>query len=631
MDSLELPWLPPEAPDFADQVRALRQTQPFDALRFRKLATSRLNRMRLATLARALPADNEDWPEDWLRLRILSNGTADFLAPAIAATAPRHGLWIKVTTSNFGTYMNEAFDPQSETNRQRPNVVLLALDHRAHDLAPTPGDAEVARRRVAAALSRLQGMADALQRPRACLVMLQTLAQPPGSLFGSLDAQIPGTLSWSIEEFNRGLRAYRAAGVLLLDVAALAASIGYERWHDPGLWNLGKIAFAQRAIPLYADHVCRVVMAARGKSKKCLVLDLDNTIWGGVIGDDGLAGIVLGQGDPVGEAYLAIQATALSLRERGVILAVSSKNEDAIARSPFREHPEMLLREEHIAAFQANWQDKASNLRAVASVLDIGIDALVLLDDSPAERAQVREALPEVGVPELPAEPELFVPTLLAAGYFEAVQFTAEDRERAAQYQVNAARAALLESATDLTQHLASLEMVADAAPFNEIGRARITQLINKTNQFNLTTRRRTEAEVAALERDPGSLTLQVRLKDRFGDNGMICVVICTKAEAEWRIDTWLMSCRVLNRGVEQAVLNLLVDLARRGGATKLVGRYIPAPKNGLVRDHYRTLGFVERPSPGAGAEWTLDTDDYRDRETQVRMAYAADALADLH
>jgi len=311
----------------------------------------------------------------------------------------------------------------------------LALDHRAFDLQGCAGNLALARRRADAALATLAGMVAALRQANHCVVIVQTLAPPLGSLFGSMDAQIPGTPRWLVEEFNRRLRAERSSAVVLLDVAAVAASAGLQRWHDPALWNLGKFPFSQLAIPFYAEHVCRLLMAARGLAKKCLVLDLDNTVWGGVIGDDGLGGIVLGQGSPTGEAYLAVQAAALALRSRGIVLAVSSKNEERVARLPFREHPDMLLREEHIAVFQANWQDKASNLRAIARTLNIGVDALVLLDDNPAERHQVRTEMPDVGVPELPLGPEFFAPTLLEAGYFEAVQFTPEDSARAAHYQ----------------------------------------------------------------------------------------------------------------------------------------------------------------------------------------------------
>jgi FkbH-like protein len=343
-------------------------------------------------------------------------------------------------------------------------------------------------------------------------------------------------------------------------------------------------------------------------------------LWGGVIGDDGMTGIVLAQGDPVGEAFLSIQRTALALRERGVVLAVSSKNDEAVARQVFREHPDMLLREEHIAVFQANWKDKASNLRAIAATLNIDVSALVFLDDNPAERQQIRLELPEVGVPELPASPEYYPAMLLAAGYFEAVQFTIEDRMRAAQYQDNAARSAALGAASDMGAYLASLDMVAHVARFDEAGRARIAQLVNKTNQFNLTTRRYSESEVAAFESDPDAFGLQVRLQDRFGDNGMISVLLCRRDGARWLIDTWLMSCRVLNRRLEEQLLNVLVASARAHGVDRLVGVYRPSAKNGMVKDHYRKLGFTLSSQSEDGDLWTLEVGDHVARALPIAL-----------
>ena len=449
-------------------------------------------------------------------------------------------------------------------------------------------------------------------------MLVQTLVPPLGSSFGHLERQLPGSQGWLIDAFNRRLRQSRPPGLLLLDLEHVASEVGIAAWHDPALWALGKFSSSQEAVPLYAEHICRLVMAARGKSKKCLVLDLDNTLWGGVIGDDGMAGIVLGQGSAVGEAHLQVQAAALALHDRGVVLAVSSKNEDATARQVFREHPDMLLREKHIAAFQANWQDKASNLVAIAKALNIGVDALVLLDDNPAERQQVRLALPEVGVPELPEGAEEFADILLAAGYFETVQFTAEDAARAALYQANAARSEMLGSSNDLDAHLAALDMSAEFTPFDAMGRARITQLINKTNQFNLSTKRRSEAEVAALQQDTAAVTLQVRLKDRFGDNGMISVVIAVPEGDALFIDTWLMSCRVLNRGVEGEVLNTLVAAARAKGLRRLIGEYLPTPKNGLVQGHYLSLGF--QPMAGSSSRWALEIADFCAQPSKIRV-----------
>jgi FkbH-like protein len=303
-------------------------------------------------------------------------------------------------------------------------------------------------------------------------------------------------------------------------------------------------------------------------ARKCLVLDLDNTLWGGVVGDDGMHGLVLGQGDAVGEAFLAVQRAAGWLHSRGVLLAVCSKNDDAVARAAFRDHPDMLLRLEDIAVFQANWHDKATNLRAIATALSIGPAALVLLDDNPAERALVRSELPEVAVPELPADPAGYPAVLLAAGYFEALGFTTEDRARAGHYRADAQRAALATSCVDMDAYLQSLEMTIHFAPFDVVGRARIAQLTNRSNQFNLTTRRRDEAALSALESRADAFTLQIRLADRFGDNGMIGVVICTAAGTDWVIDTWLMSCRVLNRRVEEAVLDVLATSGVHIGGT---------------------------------------------------------------
>jgi FkbH-like protein len=337
-------------------------------------------------------------------------------------------------------------------------------------------------------------------------------------LFGSLDRALPGTLRSLLDSINRELAEYvLSSGAVLLDVAGLAETVGLADWHNPQLWNLGKFSFSDELIPLYGDHVARTVAALRGKTGKVLVLDLDNTVWGGVIGDDGLEGIKVAQGDARGEAHLAVQRLALDLRRRGIVLAVSSKNTDAVAREPFEKHPEMLLKLEHIAVFQANWNDKATNIQAIAEELSLGLDSLVFLDDNPVERGLVRKLLPQVEVPELPEDPAWYARTLAAGGYFEAVTFASEDLKRAGYYQDNARRANLQKQAGGVDAYLASLEMTITFQPFDGTGRARIVQLINKSNQYNLTTRRYTDPEVAEAESDPAVFTLQVRLADMFG------------------------------------------------------------------------------------------------------------------
>jgi FkbH-like protein len=328
------------------------------------------------------------------------------------------------------------------------------------------------------------------------------------------------------------------------------------------------------------------------------VLDLDNTLWGGVIGDDGLSGIVLGQGSGVGEAHLGLQAYAKRLRERGVILAVCSKNDPEIAEAAFRDHPEMLLKRADFAAFAANWDDKAANLRAIAQALNIGLDTLVFVDDNPAERARVRAALPEVAVPELPADPAHYVRTIAEAGYFEAVSFTADDRARAGQYAANLERESLAAGAGGIDEFLGALAMTVEFGPVNALNLARVTQLINKTNQFNTTTIRRTEAEVAALAADPRGLALQFRLLDRFGDNGIVSVMLLEPAGDALELVNWVMSCRVFGRQLEDEALNILADLARDRGVAAIRARLVPTPKNGVSCSRGSASGPTAR---GAG------------------------------
>jgi len=513
---------------------------------------------------------------------------------------------------DYAQVLQEAMEPESAVNRSKPDAVLVALDYRAFPTADRSNDAGHASALVSDALAFVGMLQTGIRERSNALCILQTLAPPPELLFGSLDRLVPGTPRQFASAFNAGLPevAQRERGVVF-DVAALAETIGLADWYSPTQWNLAKFPFDAKFLPVYADHVCRIIAALRGKARRCLILDLDNTVWGGVIGDDGLEGIVIGQGDATGEAYLEIQRTALALRDRGIILAVSSKNEDQVARSAFIEHPEMLLRENHIAVFQANWNDKATNIKAIASELSLGLDAMVFLDDNPVERALIREMLPEVAVPELPDDPALYARTLQAGGYFESTVFSEEDQQRAAFYEGNARRVALRDQATDIQSYLRSLNMTIGFAPFDLTGRSRITQLINKSNQFNLTTKRYSEQEIADIENDPSCFTLQVRLTDSFGDNGMISVIICRfLSPGTWEIDTWLMSCRVLGRGVEQMVLREILHHAKARGVKRLLGRYFPTERNGLVREHFKKLGFeLVAQDESENTTWQLETD----------------------
>lgn len=608
---IQLQWLPGPPTDWREQLKQLSQAEnrggEAQFLAGHALSPNQLDLLG-RTIERLRQTGESFAPLVPFRLAIVSNGSVDLLIPQLVASAARHGILLECIKADFGQVMQEAVSVNSAINRSQSQAVLLALDYRA--LIPKVHFLDDGHK-IHEALERLGTVRKAFLELGGMPSIVQTLAPPPESLFGNFDRRLPGTLRTLTHQFNDLLvRSLGATPDYLLDVGAMAEAIGLGSWHAPAEWHMGKLPFSLRACPYYADQLGRLIGAIMGKSRRCLVLDLDNTLWGGVIGDDGLQGIQLGQGDPLGEAFIDVQSLVHALHERGIVLAVSSKNEDAIARQAFHDHPDMILREDHIAVFQANWSDKATNIRAIAQTLALGLSSIVFLDDNPAERALVRQFLPEVAVPELPANPSLYPRTLAAAGYFETTAMSAEDGNRNAFYEGNAKRARLAGNAANLDEYLASLAMEIRFQPFDAVGLDRIVQLIAKSNQFNLTTRRYTAHEVSQLMKDPLARTIQVRLRDVFGDNGMISVIILRVETADiWSIDTWLMSCRVLGRGVEAMVLNEILRLARAEGVQRVTGHYRPTDRNALVLDHYSRLGFEKI---GAGldgsASWERST-----------------------
>jgi FkbH-like protein len=610
---VDLPWLPPAPTDLSDQIRAAGTDPLSTPSVFQRLAGHALTPAQAASFSRAFSRRSRQGmdpaPLSPFRLGILTNSTFDLAAEAMVPAAVRHGAALQTLAAPYGQVMQSALDPASAIHAARPDAVLVAVDHRWFGFERPDLDGGDAR--VDAAMAELSAVVEGLRRGET-LAILQTLAAPPQTLFGSFDRRVAGTARAMVDGANRKILALAEdTGAYVLDAAALAERVGLDHWFDPVHWNAHKLPFAPACAAVYAEGVGRLLGAIRGRARKCLVLDLDNTLWGGAIGDDGLDGIVLAQGDAAGEAFLAVQQAAADLYDRGVILAVCSKNDEDVARSPFRSHADMVLKEGHIATFQANWRDKAANLQEIAETLNLGLDALVLLDDNPAERAQVRAALPMVAVPELPADPSWFPWILLSAGYFEAVTLSREDRLRGAAYAAEAGRRQAMAVSADLGDYLSQLQMTLTTGPFDAANRPRVTQLINKTNQFNLTTRRYTEPEVAALEADPTVFTLQARLADRFGDMGLIAAMIArpviTNGHSAWSIDTWLMSCRVLGRRVEEGLLDALVRGATAAGVRWLIGEYRPTARNGMVADHYARLGFT-----ATDAGFSLDIERYQ-------------------
>lgn len=545
----------------------------------------------------------ETWPRLRRRLRVglVATWTTATFAPLLRLAAARRGIALDITEPDFGQYFNATLDPGSALFAAEPEAIVLAPEHRALGLAPfsdAPGD------EVAALAARWTGVWDAVRAHARPIVVQMGVADPGGDPLGHHGRGLPGSRSSRIAALDAGLaQAAAGADVGFVDVARLAARLGTHAFFDDRGWHMARLPYGPEALVLLAEHTAAVLAARLGLSRRALVLDLDNTLWGGVIGDDGLEGIVLG-GGPAGEAHAAFQSALKAMTGRGILLAVASKNDPEVALRPFREHPEMVLREEDIACFVANWAPKSENIRTIAATLNLGLDAFTFLDDNPYERAEVRRALPEVDVPALPEDPTGFCAMLADYPDLEPAGFTEADRDRAAQYRARARAEALRSETGSLAEYQASLNMAARIASVGPVDMARVVQLLNKTNQFNLTTIRRNQAELEAFLARPGALGFSVRLGDAFADHGLIAVALAEAKDGEkdraLEIDTLLMSCRVLGRGVEAVIFAELAARAAAMGCDRLIGRYRPSGRNAMVADLLPRHGFTPL---GAAAE----------------------------
>lgn len=567
--------------DFVDQARAARALKRLD---FGALGLRRLS------------------------IALVAGSTLDHFAPVLRLWLARMGFDTEVTLSPFDTAVQSVLDPASALRRSKPDIVWLFSTHRDVGLATRQGAelADVQRIVGEAVAARRTLWAQLLDRV-GCTVIDNIADSPAEDPFGNLSGSAPWGPRAMLRRYNAELAAAAApAGVMLFDLDHVASLWGLRRWEDARYWFHSRHAFALDASGTVAHAAARLIAGARGLAKKCLVLDLDNTLWGGVIGDDGLAGIALGHGE-AGEAFVALHRFAKALKERGVILAVCSKNDPDTAASVFREHPDSVLRLDDFAVFVANWRNKADNIREIAARLNIGLDSLVFADDNAMERDIVRRHLPEVEVIDLPDDPSGFVAAIARPRWFEAAAFSSEDGERGRYYSENARRAAFRDDVVDLGAYLRGLAMVGSLGGPDPFHRPRMAQLINKSNQFHLTGTRYSEAELTALAARPECIVRHLRLADRFGDNGLIACVVLREEERALHVDTWVMSCRVLGRTVEEFIANDMRAVALAQGCDRLVGRYVRTAKNGLVADLYERLGFACSAKDEAASEWTFD------------------------
>ena len=542
------------------------------------------------------------------KLAVLGSFTTKQLVNFIDLYTFSAGADLEIYEAEYGVFRQEIFDPTSKLYDFRPGILFLATTWR--DLAHRPLANFSASEVQSAAEAEQNEWLELWQKAHSefhCQIIQNNFAMPAWRTFGNYEMRHPASLGRYVARMNQLLADAAPSFTIIHDADHLAACAGRWTWEDPRFVHQAKMPCGPEFLPDYAHSVASLIAAQLGMAKKCIVLDLDNTIWGGVIGDDGLGGIRLGQGDPEGEAFLAFQQYLKDLGCRGVLLAVCSKNQERIARDAFDNHPEMVLRLSDVSCFVANWDDKPSNLRGIAKQLNIGLQSLVFIDDNPAERAVVRQLLPEIAVPELPEDVTGYIQSIERHRYFQLLSVGNEDFQRTEYYRADAMRREAQTSAADIDGFLASLKMVGRVSPITSVTLERSAQLIQRSNQFNLTTRRHSAAELSGFLADPSWVTCTVSLADRFGDNGLISVLLARVQDTFLEIDTWVMSCRVLKRGVEQLLLNHLCDLALERGLQTIRGQFIPTAKNDLVREHYSVLGFSKTSSgPDGQSKWEL-------------------------
>jgi FkbH-like protein len=558
-----------------------------------------------------------------LRIAILGGTTTDQVVQILELLLLNAGFEPTFHQSEYGRFYEDAVYDHAQLAAWKPDLIYIhtscvnvtnkpALSTTEEEL---PG-------RVEAEMHRWREIWDSLEANVGCQVIQNNFELPPYAILGNMDAVAAGGYTRFLALLNVAFaeEAARRPKLLLQDVHRISAEVGLRRWFDWDRYFSYKVLITPEANLELCRSLASLVKAVYGKSKKVLVLDLDNTLWGGVIGDDGADKILIGRETPQAEAYTAFQEYALSLRDRGILLAVASKNTDTIALEGF-QHPDTVLKLEHFSAFKANWNPKHENIADMAHELALGVDSFVFADDNPAERAIVAGQIPGIAVPEIGNQVTQYASILQRGRFFEPAGFSKEDLARNAAYAGNAQRNAQQAKYANYGEYLDSLEMTAEIDAFRPVYLERIAQLTNKTNQFNLTTRRYTLAEMEAIAKSAEHLALYGKLTDKFGDNGLIAIVVGHKAADTLELDLWLMSCRVLKRDMEFAMLDAVAARAQAMGVTRLRGTYKPTAKNGMVADLYEKLGFTLEAKTEAGTTWLLELrDGYTQKNHHIKV-----------
>ncbi|MCF2218596.1 HAD-IIIC family phosphatase [Chryseobacterium sp. PS-8] len=551
-----------------------------------------------------------------IKVALLGDTATQFLNIALKGTARTEGFILEIFEADFGQISRQIMDSSSEyyafdadyTIIFESTHKLLSQYYKSYDSAKDFADNKV---------KYIEELYNTIQNRTKSKIIYCNFPIIDHKIFGSFSNKVESSFNFQINKLNYLLSfkiAMNKNNFFIADLLSIQNKWGRDFMFAPNIYINTEMVLSIDALPIAAHTIFSIISSLEGKFKKCLILDLDNTLWGGIIGDDGLENIQIGNLG-IGKAFTELQYWIKALQKRGIILAVCSKNDEDKAKEPFEKHPDMVLKLNDIAVFVANWNNKADNIRKIQNILNIGFDSMVFLDDNPFERNLVRENLPEVCVPELPTDPAEYLEYLYGLNLFETTSFSENDTERTKQYQVEAQRVVDLESFTNLEDFLKSMNMVSDVQSFNNFSKPRVSQLTQRSNQFNLRTVRYTEQEIENLITSDKHYTISFTLEDKYGDNGLICVIVLEKQDKQTLfIDTWLMSCRVLKRGMEDFTLNTIIDLAKKTGYTYVAGEYIPTSKNQMVKDHYENLGFSRKDD-----KWILNVDNYQPKEVYIK------------
>ncbi len=550
-----------------------------------------------------------------VKVAIMADSASQFIKDALKAYGYEVQLNFDIYEAEYSQIDLQVFDPSSELYEFAPDYIIinrctekllkeynkkerLAQGHYAEDVVG------LTRQYFETLGSRLRAK-----------VIVNTYPEINDSVFGNFAGKVTSSFIYQLRKANLGLMGLcqQHKDAFICDLALLQAELGHRFVFDPKMYVNADMVYSLDFFPYIAKNVTDIILSISGTFKKCLILDLDNTTWGGIIGDDGIEGIQVGYLG-IGKVFTELQSWAKQLKQRGIILAVCSKNTEEIAQEPFISHPDMVLRLDDIAVFVANWETKVDNIRHIQSILNIGFDSMVFIDDNPFEREMVKAGIPDITVPELPEDPAEYMQYLRSLNLFETASVTEEDGQRTRQYKEEAQRNSLMKSFTDESSFLENLLMVSAPKPIDQFNIPRVAQLSQRSNQFNLRTIRYTEEDIKLICEAPNYYTLTLSLKDRFGDHGLIGAIILKKLDdSSLFIDTWIMSCRVLKRGMENFTLNAIVELASFYNFERIVGEYIPTKKNEIVKNHYSDLGFKN-----VDGQWVLDVAGYEKKLTFI-------------